>query len=153
MNDQISRQKLKPCPFCGGEAVISVDTDAITDTEGRVWAYTAVCNKCAASSGLTFTVEKAIEVWNKRTEPPADQWIPVTYHETTEEEREYGIEWDYVLDCPLPDNDTEILVCTKSGSVWTDTFFNDDGCYLDGGYDCTEIAAWMPLPEPYKGVE
>ena len=86
------------------------------------------------------------------SQPPADQWIPVTYRETTEEEREYGIEWDYVLDCPLPDNDTEILVCTKSGSVWTDTFFNDDGCcYLDSGYYLTEIAAWQPLPKPYKG--
>ena len=29
--------------------------------------------------------------------------------------------------------------------------FNDDGCYLDGGYDLTEIAAWQPLPKPYKG--
>ena len=84
-------------------------------------------------------------------QPPADQWIPVTYRETTEEERECGIEWKYILDCPLPDNDTEILVCTKAGSVWTDTFFNDDGCYLDGGYDLTEIAAWQPLPKPYKG--
>ena len=85
------------------------------------------------------------------SQPPADQWIPVTYRETTEEERECGIEWKYILDCPLPDNDTEILVCTKAGSVWTDTFFNDDGCYLDGGYDLTEIAAWQPLPKPYKG--
>ena len=88
-----------------------------------------------------------------KSQPPADQWIPVTYRETTEEERECGIEWKYILDCPLPDNDTEILVCTKAGSVWTDTFFNDDGCYLDGGYDLTEIAAWQPLPKPYKGVE
>ena len=36
--------ELKPCPFCGGEAVISVDPDAVEDTQGRRWAYNAVCN-------------------------------------------------------------------------------------------------------------
>ena len=87
------------------------------------------------------------------SQPPADQWIPVTYHEATEEEKEVYGEFPYMLDCKLPDDGEEILVCTKSGCVWTDTFFNDDGCYLDGGYDFTELAAWMPLPEPYKEGE
>lgn len=112
-----------------------------------------------ATDGIVKTFRKAADTIEElsaklaiNSQPPADQWIPVTYRETTEEERECGIEWEYILDCPLPDNDTEILVCTKAGSVWTDTFFNDDGCcYLDGGYYLTEIAAWMPLPEPYKG--
>lgn len=159
----ISRQKLKPCPFCGGEGKLK-RSEKDRGVEGMT-QYKVICTNCSASvygEYFNFYIIKpnpeapqaemsAIEAWNKRAEPPADQWIPVTYRETTEEERECGIEWDYVLDCPLPDNDTEILVCTKSGSVWTDTFFNDDGCYLDGGYDFTEIAAWMPLPEPYKG--
>ena len=141
MNDQISRQKLKPCPFCGGDKI------RLTN-----WGlYRCWCANCLAQAADEISKKDAVEAWNKRVEPPANQWIPVTYRETTEEERECGIEWKYILDCPLPDNDTEILVCTKAGSVWTDTFFNDDGCYLDGGYDLTEIAAWMPLPEPYKG--
>ena len=109
--------------------------------------YNETCNPFESCTDCVLKqIREVIE-----SQPPADQWIPVTYRETTEEERECGIEWKYILDCPLPDNDTEILVCTKAGSVWTDTFFNDDGCYLDGGYDLTEIAAWMPLPKPYKG--
>ena len=143
MSELISRQ-LKPCPFCGGTAIVDMD-------EYCYWDWHAWCFNCGCDIGHYATEEEAIEEWNKRAEPPADQWIPVTYRETTEEERECGIEWKYILDCPLPDNDTEILVCTKAGSVWTDTFFNDDGCYLDGGYDLTEIAAWQPLPKPYKG--
>lgn len=35
--------ELKSCPFCGGEAVISVDPDAVEDTQGRRWAYNVPC--------------------------------------------------------------------------------------------------------------
>ena len=59
---------LKPCPFCGGEAVISVDPDAVEDTQGRRWAYNAVCIRCCATSGLTYTPQNAKEAWNRRTE-------------------------------------------------------------------------------------
>lgn len=57
---------LKPCPFCGGNAFIVVDHDAVVDTRGRCWGYTAVCGKCCTTSGLTYTAEKAIEAWNRR---------------------------------------------------------------------------------------
>lgn len=40
-------EKLKPCPFCGGEASLSVDTEAVRDTENRLWAYQITCNKCS----------------------------------------------------------------------------------------------------------
>ena len=46
--------KLKPCPFCGGEAEINVDHEEVEDTEKRHWAYTVVCNRCCATSGLTY---------------------------------------------------------------------------------------------------
>lgn len=114
-------------------------------------------NSGCATDGIVKTFRKAADTIEQLSEklainsqPPADQWIPVTYHEATEEEKEAYGEFPYMLDCKLPDDGEEILVCTKSGCVWTDTFFNDDGCYLDGGYDFTELAAWMPLPEPYK---
>ncbi|MBQ0142844.1 MAG: Lar family restriction alleviation protein [Prevotellaceae bacterium] len=58
--------ELKSCPFCGGEAQISTDTEAVKDTMGRFWAYTVVCSRCCATSGLTYTPDKAIEAWNRR---------------------------------------------------------------------------------------
>lgn len=188
MNDQI-KQKLKPCPFCGGIAIVDMDED-------WYWEWKVFCPKCGCDIGYFKTKEEAIKAWNKRADQPpavgidkqtlieevkkalnrdsiglndkwnlaiarvikiikdqpqADQWIPVTYHEATEEEKEAYGEFPYMLDCKLPDDGEEILVCTKSGCVWTDTFFNDDGCYLDSGYDFAELAAWMPMPEPYKG--
>lgn len=58
--------ELRLCPFCGGNARIVSDTEATKDSEGRLWAFTVVCDKCCASSGLTFTPERAVEAWNRR---------------------------------------------------------------------------------------
>lgn len=72
---------LKPCPFCGGQASISVDLEAVVDTEGRRWAFTVVCNRCCATSGLTYLPEKAREAWNRRADAAPvvhGRWI---YHD------------------------------------------------------------------------
>lgn len=59
---------LKRCPFCGGEAFINFNSEATVDTQGRHWAYNIVCNKCCATSGLTYSIEMAIEAWNRRVD-------------------------------------------------------------------------------------
>lgn len=91
--------------------------------------------------------------WKTKLVNYENKWIPFTQRKlTTEEKEEMSTDFDYILDCPLPDDDTEILLCTKNGYVYTDTFMNDgDGCYLDGGNDfIDDVVAWQPLPEPYK---
>ena len=60
--------ELKPCPFCGGDALLSVDQDSVTDTAGRKWAYVIVCSKCCATTGLTFSSRMAAGSWNRRVE-------------------------------------------------------------------------------------
>ena len=52
--------KLKPCPFCGGHAII----DGFDDT---LWIV--ICKECNASIGYKETKEEAIEAWNRRVEP------------------------------------------------------------------------------------
>lgn len=87
----------------------------------------------------------AIEIKHDELLP---KWIPFTKRELTTEEKEEHPEWDYIMDCELPDDGEEILV-SNGKFVWSDTFINDgDGCYLDGD---TELdgCAWMPLPGPY----
>ena len=59
-------EKLKPCPFCGGEASLSVDTEAVRDTENRLWAYQITCNKCSSTTGLCWSDEMAVKEWNRR---------------------------------------------------------------------------------------
>lgn len=69
----MSEIKLLPCPFCGGKARISCDTEATRDSEGRLWAYTIVCDSCCATSGLSYSPERAKKAWNTRK--PIDDMV------------------------------------------------------------------------------
>lgn len=78
------------------------------------------------------------------------KWIPVKIRLLTEEEKEeIGYEYDYIYDCPLPDNYQDVLITTPYG-VQTTTFYTDYGCYFESYEDEGDVIAWMPLPEPYK---
>jgi len=96
-------------------------------------------------------VETAIESLNET------RWIPVKWHEITEEEREregYPKDWVVYIDCEMPCDKQEILVQTKSGYIRWDVCYEDGEFSLDSGWDwIDDIVAWMPLPEPYKGGE
>lgn len=61
--------------------------------------------------------------------PSAQQWIPV-------EER-------------LPDENGSYLTTTRNGRVRVNHFYKYHGIF---GYQ-NNVIAWMPQPEPYKGVE
>lgn len=58
--------KLKPCPFCGGEAFTftmqqlkGIGCDSMTSV---------VCKKCHAASNHFMDDDKAIEAWNRRVD-------------------------------------------------------------------------------------
>ena len=55
--------KLKPCPFCGGKAIITVLQHRFTDL------YFCSCEKCHISqtSGEYTFRQEAINAWNKRS--------------------------------------------------------------------------------------
>ena len=144
------------------------------------WAYTPEkcdgqpcpgdCDHCAKQSLYEMTKEEAIRLigWLKCTTNREDdleaidmaiealsaeavqEWIPFKKRPLTDEEKQEYPDWTYIFDCPLPDDEEEILL-SNGKYVWTDTFINDGECYLDGGDDIDEGMAWMPLPKPYKG--
>ena len=64
--------ELESCPFCGGRASINFDSEAIVDSKGRYWAYNVVCDKCCTTSGLAYSIEMAIEIWNRMVDNAAD---------------------------------------------------------------------------------
>lgn len=62
--------KLKPCPFCGGEAKIHYCAE-IENAKIRAILVNKVgvsCNDCHVATLPYETEEKAIEAWNRRTE-------------------------------------------------------------------------------------
>lgn len=66
--------------------------------------------------------------------PSNDDWIPV-------EER-------------LPEEKMEVLCCFENGTVqslWQNWKNDGLGDYFDDDLIPTEVIAWQPLPEPYKG--
>lgn len=60
--------KLKPCPFCGGEAIIS----AYHNTEMKRMKYYATCcnEKCSINPAgkAKDTIKEAVNDWNTREE-------------------------------------------------------------------------------------
>lgn len=103
------------------------------------------------------TVRMAIEALKKQI----PQWIPVKFRKMTDEEvKEYEEQIGEQLsknecvcfDCPLPESDQEILVCTKFGTIYMDVceYDPDYGYGLESNGDWDGIVAWMPLPAPYK---
>ena len=95
----------------------------------------------------------AITIVQEVAKEYGDGWIPVTYHVATDEEREEMCLPDgiaYILDCPMPDDEQEIIVCNER-YVWTDTCMIDEGYSLDSGNDwCGDVVAWMPMPKKYE---
>jgi len=68
--------KLKPCPFCGGEANVE---RAVCDYDA--WHVVCPNNNCRAEAGCCGSKDGAADAWNTRT-PPANP--PLTLDELRE---------------------------------------------------------------------
>lgn len=158
--------KLKPCPFCGGEAEILEQYNVLT----HIPVYRVFCNNtvergCVVSVQTVWYDNKgeAIEAWNRRVEElqPTKRWIPVKTRPMTEEEKKYYARLEFDIDSDevtmfeskLPNDGQKVWVCSDHGYVWQDTCEYDGGLYyLEENGDWLDIVAWMPFdePEPYK---
>lgn len=58
--------KLKPCPFCGGEARIS--KRLLTSHIGSDMKPFVICKECLGRSAYLDNEQEAIEVWNRRVD-------------------------------------------------------------------------------------
>lgn len=62
--EEKSEQKLKPCPFCGGEAIMQQHRVMGDDRFIEFWIF---CNYCLGQTRQYFSAKRAIEAWNRRT--------------------------------------------------------------------------------------
>lgn len=97
---------------------------------------------------ISVLQEFVVNYVNSTQAHKVNEWILFKKREATKEEKEM-YEWDYVLDCEIPNDGQEILV-SDGEVVWSDVFINFGDCYgLESNTELTGLA-WMPLPEPYK---
>lgn len=132
----------------------------MSDLINRVNAIEATCSDCCwynttSCDGEAWDCDSINKIRNLPSIKIVQGWIPIKYHEITENERkenDYPKDWVYFLDCEMPQDEQEILVQAKNGEIRWDVCYEDDGFSLDSGWDWKDdIIAWMPLPEPYKG--
>lgn len=69
----MNKEKLKPCPFCGGEAEIIKAQFLGGDN------YACRCVDCVAQSAFCWTEEKAVAEWNRRNYPEKQDSSNLTY--------------------------------------------------------------------------
>lgn len=109
------------------------------------------CAKCYEALNM------AIEALEQEPSKATGEWIPVKWHEITDEERDregYPEDWAYFLDCEMPDDGERILVTTKNGFVELDECYCDGEYALESGDDWIgDVLAWTQLPDPHKGSE
>lgn len=63
-------EKLKPCPFCGCQAVLEDCGNTSPLGEGRYFVRCA--RRCVEQSGLWKMKQTAIKRWNRRVKSEAD---------------------------------------------------------------------------------
>lgn len=126
---------------------------AVAAVLGTSIEYQLIYGKKEPKEGFVRSLIKTIA--NIPQEEP--EWIPFKTRELTDEEKKGHPEWEFIVDCKLPENGQRILVSLDIAGherVQFDEFYDDDGVYLDSGYEIGEEAvAWMPLPKPYKEKE
>lgn len=60
-------QELKPCPFCGGLAILVHDDSPFGDRMLSL-DYSVHCASCGAKSGQFLTEDSARKLWNRRAD-------------------------------------------------------------------------------------
>lgn len=64
----MDKQALKPCPFCGGIAILESDIKYYKYYEAYFKREKVKCSVCRAETKLCIEIEntKAIDLWNRR---------------------------------------------------------------------------------------
>lgn len=146
--------KLKPCPFCGGEAnkriAFPVDSDGM-----EMNMYIVGCKNCDIDFSALWDEERAIELWNRRAEEHNNCWIACSERLPEDCDNRFYMcivenhEEDLPMFCQYDEN--------YGFGFWHDIYDKHTLGFVDSEFKSNEelgyekVIAWQPLPEPYKG--
>lgn len=100
------KEKLKPCPFCGGEAKIRKDITGLTE----VWCY-----DCLTNTGLQPPGDYAIKKWNTR---PAEDALKAS------NEKMRKVLEKQCIACRMRDHECECGFCSIYEALANVEYFN-----------------------------
>lgn len=126
---------LKPCPFCGGAAVVKTPPSDYAGTK-------VICSLCHAKTASFLTPEKAIAAWNQRPTPQGD-YAELCERLSEAESRAYA----YAGEAKLQGNDWE--------KRWADALTEaarDNGKALAAIADLQRQLAERDHPTPFFDV-
>ena len=99
-------EKLKPCPFCNGEAELDFahNTFSYTDKDGTIkdsgFFYVVKCTRCGCRIGIYREPTMAIKAWNRRAEGKTNLVnLPSSQPEEVIPHRNYKYLSDYWCAC------------------------------------------------------
>lgn len=132
--------KLKPCPFCGGEAFMDEGIDADGATVYRIGCAHLICGMCPRT--VNYSKEDTIEAWNRR----ADGWISVEDKMPKVPEKTYSTK-TWVIACV---EGHENSCCRAYERAVLKTGVKYRWLYPWGSISDERITHWQPLPKPPK---
>lgn len=82
------------------------------------------------------------------------EWIPIIREISRGYEEDGYPEGMTIIVSEMPEEGEDVLISDRRGWVEINRFLSDDdGLYLDDGYDLDMVNAWAPLPESYRADE
>lgn len=58
--------ELRPCPFCGGNAIINHRYALLGGDRVQIWVHWMQCSKCGCETSISSMLEETIASWNVR---------------------------------------------------------------------------------------
>lgn len=66
MTENVGKQKLKPCPFCGSDKISLHGRQGRSKIGTPYFHKRAVCKGCGISTPICSSPEKIERIWNRR---------------------------------------------------------------------------------------
>lgn len=153
-----NKEKLLPCPLCGGEAVLQtveshthILKHAVPDCTGEAYIE---CSYCGCGI-IRDTEQEAIKRWNNRKGQQSNSWISCDDRLPPPPDGGIPRSRAELENAYVKDIIKEYIVMIEGAVEPTTLFYGGENRWYDFNgkeYEVYPVIAWQPLPEPYTNI-